>query len=67
MTNGHTLQSVDMTSAHVAFYGAEGHVTLGANDRVVFFDMRFLVYPDVAVAPAKALMLGSPHASIHRD
>jgi hypothetical protein len=24
-------------------------------------------YPDVAVAPAKALMVESPHASIHRD
>jgi hypothetical protein len=24
-------------------------------------------YPDVAVAPAKALMVDLPHASIHRD
>ena len=28
---------------------------------------RFRVYPDVAVAPAKALMVDLPHASIHRD
>jgi hypothetical protein len=28
---------------------------------------RFRVYSDVAVGPAKALMVDLPHASIHRD
>jgi hypothetical protein len=31
------------------------------------FDMRASAYPDVAVAPPKALVLDLPHASIHRD
>ena len=52
--------------SHVAFQSADALRTCRAVSLICALS-RFRVYPDVAVAPAKALMVNLPHASIHRD
>ena len=76
-----TLTTALTNWAHFAKCGHDfRHVDLGAhlkhsdiwlaNGRAVSWICalsRFCAYPDVVVAPANALMVGLPHASIHSD
>jgi hypothetical protein len=63
MTNWSYFAKCGHDFSHVAFQAADALAHLPRR----LLDMRASVYPDVAVASAKALMVDLPHASIHRD